>query len=179
MVEDARELEFAAHPWAEPNFARWGAQFSFASHRDWVEAIAFSADDQYIASGGNDRTIRIWRTDDGQLVRTMSGHASAVKVVAFSPQSHYLAGGGRDGQIKIWDWQTGVEVKALAGHTDSLTDLAWSPDGMKLASSGWDSKVRIWDFATASELHTLAHEGWVRAVACLPTAGICSAAAMI
>ena len=66
VVEDARELEFAAHPWAEPNFARWGAQFSFASHRDWVEAIAFSADDQYIASGGNDRTIRIWRTDDGR-----------------------------------------------------------------------------------------------------------------
>lgn len=168
VIGEEQELEFVAYPWAEPDFANWGTQFSFDSHLDLVAAIAFSADDKYIASGSNDRTIRIWRTDDGQLVRTMAGHKSAINAIAFSPQGHYLASGDRDGKIKIWDWQTGLEVKTLQGHTDLLTDLAWSPDGTKLASSGWDRKVRIWDFATGNELKSFTHESWVRAVAWSP-----------
>jgi WD40 repeat protein len=90
-VGEGQELEFVAYPWAEPDFSNWGVQFSFDSHLDWVEAIAFSADDRFVASGSSDRTIRIWRTDDGQLVRTLSGHTDAVKAIAFSPQGHYLA----------------------------------------------------------------------------------------
>ena len=168
VVGEDQELEFVAYPWAEPDFAKWGKQFSFDAHLDLVEAIAFTADDRYIASGGNDRTIRIWRTDDGQLVRTMFGHTSAIKVIAFSPQGHYLASGARDGKIKIWDWQTGLEIKTLQGHTNVLTDLAWSPDGTKLASSGWDREVRIWDFATGNELKSFTNESWVRAVAWSP-----------
>ena len=139
---DGKELEFAAYPWPEPDFASWGMQFSFANHLDWVETIAFSADDQYIASGSNDRTIRIWRAADGQLVRTLSGHAGGLKVVEFSPDGQLLAGGSRDGQIKIWDWQAGREIMTLPGHAISLTDLAWSPDRTKLASSGRDSRIR-------------------------------------
>ena len=165
VVGEDQEFEFMAYPWAEPDFANWGTQFSFDGHLDLVVAIAFSADDRYIATGSNDRTIRIWRTDDGQLVRTMTGHTSAIKVIAFSPQGHYLASGARDGKIKIWDWQTGLEVKTLQGHTNLLTDLAWSPDGTKLASSGWDREVRIWDFATGNELKSFTNESWMRAVA--------------
>ncbi len=168
VVGEDRSLEFMAYPWAEPDYANWGTQFSFDSHLDLVAAIAFSADDRYIASGGNDRTIKIWRTDDGQLVRTMTGHTSAINVIAFSPQGHYLATGASDGKIKIWDWQIGQEIKTLQGHTNLLTDLAWSPDGTKLASSGWDRKVRIWDFATGNELKSFTNESWVRAVAWSP-----------
>ena len=91
VVGEEQELGFVAYPWAEPDFANWGRQFSFDSHLDLVGAIAFSADDQYIASGSNDRTIRIWRTDDGRLVRTMFGHTSAINVLAFSPQGHYCS----------------------------------------------------------------------------------------
>lgn len=165
VVGEDREFVFTAYPWAEPDFTKWGMQFLFASHRDRVEAVAFTADDQYIASAGNDRTIRIWRAADGQLIRTMSGHTSAVKVIAFSPDGQYLASGGRDGKIIIWDWQTGLEIKTLPGHTDLVSGLAWSPDGTKLASSSWDRVVRIWDFAAGTELVAFRHESWVRAVA--------------
>ena len=168
VVEEDQELEFVAFPWAEPDFANWGKQFSFDGHLDLVAAIAFSADDRYVASGSNDRTIRVWRTNDGQLVRTMIGHTSAIKVIAFSPQGHYLASGARDGKIKIWDWQTGLEIKTLQGHTNLLTDLVWSPDGTKLASSGWDREVRIWDISTGNELNSFTNQSWVRAVAWSP-----------
>lgn len=167
-VGDGQDLEFTAYPWEEPDFANWGVQFSFDSHLDWVEAVALSADEQYIATGSNDRTIRIWRTSDGQLVRTMVGHTSGIKVIAFSPEGRYLASAGKDGQIKIWDWQAGLEIKTLNGHSDIITGLAWSPDGTRLASASWDRKVAIWDFATGNELNSFTHEGWVRVVAWSP-----------
>lgn len=168
VVGEDQTFEFVAYPWAEPDFAKWGKQFSFDSHLDLVESVAFSADDQYIASGSYDRTIRIWRIDDGQLMRTLSGHTSPIEVIAFSPQGHYLASGARDGRIKIWDWHTGLEVMTLSGHTNSLTDLAWSPDGTKIASSGWDREVRIWDSATGNELKSFTNESWVRTVSWSP-----------
>ncbi|NMB21417.1 MAG: WD40 repeat domain-containing protein, partial [Firmicutes bacterium] len=168
VIGEDQELEFVAYPWVEPDFAKWGKQFSFDSHLDLVAAIAFSADDRYIASGSNDRTIRIWRRSDGQLVRTMYGHTSAIKVVAFSPQGHYLASGARDGKIKIWNWQTGQEVRTLEGHANMLTDLIWSPDGTKLASSGWDREVRVWDVTTGRELKSFTHANWVRGVTWSP-----------
>ena len=165
ILGDDEKLEFVAYPWSEPDFAKWGTQFSFDSHLDLVAAIAFSADDQYIASGSNDRTIRIWRRSDGQLVRTLYGHTSAIKVLAFSPQGDSLASGARDGKIKLWDWQTGLEIKTLEGHANMLTDLVWSPDGTKLASSGWDRTVRIWERDTGAELVSFIHDNWVRTVA--------------
>ncbi len=164
-VGEKQELKFLALPWEETDFSNWGTQFSFASHSDRVGAIAFSPGDQYIASGSDDRTIRIWRANDGQIVRTMTGHTSAIKAMAFSPQGQYLASGAKDGGIIIWNWETGQEVIALTGHTDLITDLEWSPDGTKLASSGWDKKIRVWDFATGSEIRSFSNKSWVRTVA--------------
>lgn len=59
VVGAGQELEFEAHRWPEPDFANWGVRFSFADHLDWIEAIAFSPDDRYMATASNDRTIRI------------------------------------------------------------------------------------------------------------------------
>lgn len=168
VVGQSTEVEFDAYPWAEPDFSRWGVQFSFANHWDWVETMVFSPDDQYIVTGSNDRSIRIWRAADGQLIGTLGGHASGVKVMEFSPLGSHLASGSRDGKLKIWDWQAGREVMTLPGHAITLTDLAWSPDGTKLASSGRDNRIRIWDAASGAELQTFTDEKWVRTVAWSP-----------
>jgi len=168
VLEEGRELTFAAQAWPEPDFSQWGKQFAFDSHFDRVETVAFSADDQYIATGSSDRTIRIWRTSDGQLMGTIWGHTSVVKVISFSPQGDYLASATSNGEIKIWDWRTGWEIQSMHADTILLTDLAWSPDGGKLASSSWDGEVKVWDAVTGDELRTLTHEKWVRAVAWSP-----------
>ncbi|NLL42697.1 MAG: hypothetical protein GX251_05100, partial [Firmicutes bacterium] len=36
-VGEVQELEFVAYPWREPDFAKWGTQFSFDAHLDRVE----------------------------------------------------------------------------------------------------------------------------------------------
>ncbi len=49
-----------------------------------MTSVAISKDDRYIISGSSDFTIKIWESDNGNLIRTLIGHSDEVKCVAFS-----------------------------------------------------------------------------------------------
>ena len=50
-----------------------------------VGDVAFSPDGRWLASGSDDNKIRLWRTSDYELGKTLEGHAGYVNGVAFSP----------------------------------------------------------------------------------------------
>ena len=120
--------------------------------------MAFSHDGLYVATGGVDKTIKIWDVAEGRELRTLAGHTGGVKAVAFSPGSpavsqdrSLIASGGNDGRIILWETASGNEVTAFAGHTGAVTSIAFSRDGRWLASGGADFKVKLWNLATRSE----------------------------
>ena len=39
-----------------------------------VFSVAFSPDGQYVVSGSEDETVRLWSVESGELLRTMEGH---------------------------------------------------------------------------------------------------------
>src|SRR4051812_9113284 len=43
-------------------------------HSSFVKAIALSPDGQTLASGSDDKTIKLWDMRNGQLLRTLDGH---------------------------------------------------------------------------------------------------------
>ncbi|HOM05891.1 MAG TPA: WD40 repeat domain-containing protein [Candidatus Kapabacteria bacterium] len=59
-------------------------------HSDFVRSISISPDGQYIASGSLDKTINIWRANDGSLVRTINAGSSYIYSVCFSPMGNTL-----------------------------------------------------------------------------------------
>ena len=63
--------------------------------------MAFSPDEQTLASGSNDTTARLWRVSDGTLLCTLEGHTDPVLSVAFSPDGKTLASGGGY-QVRLW-----------------------------------------------------------------------------
>jgi WD40 repeat protein len=65
-------------------------------------SLAISSDSQIIASGGEDRTIKLWDLSTGTLLDTLTGHNGIVKTLAFSPDNQKLASGSEDNTIKIW-----------------------------------------------------------------------------
>jgi WD40 repeat protein len=55
-----------------------------------------------LASGSDDRTIRLWNVDERRAERTLVGHAKGVDSIAFSPDGSYLVSTSADETFKLW-----------------------------------------------------------------------------
>ncbi|MEV7738866.1 NB-ARC domain-containing protein [Streptomyces sp. NPDC088921] len=138
-------------------------------HTGLVSAVAISPDGTWLATGGDDRTVRIWDAATGQITATLTGHGSGVNAVAISPDGTWLATGGDDRTVRIWDAATVQITATLNGHAGRVNAVAISPDGTWLATGDNYGVVRIWDAATGQSTATLTcRDGRVYAVAISP-----------
>ena len=140
-------------------------------HTQSVNAVAFSPDNRWLASGGKDNVIKIWNLTNGNVLRTLYGHSSNINALAVSDDGKLLASGsgnvkddrdfgifikggvvgGEDNTVRIWDVQTGRELHVLRGHELPVGGVAFSHDGRFLTSVSGDS-VKMWDVAAGTEL---------------------------
>jgi WD40 repeat protein len=132
----------------------------------WVTAVAFSPDNEVLATGHDDGQVRLWTTADRDLVRELPAHPRPVSAVAFSPDGKRLATAGEDKLIHFWEDSIGQKLGTLTGHTDRIPALLWHPDGNRFYSAGWDTTVRVWDCSTGDPIILLnSHDTQVLALA--------------
>ena len=77
--------------------------------------MAYAPDGATLATGGGDRTVRIWDARTGQQQHEFAGHTGWVLAVAYAPDGATLATGGDDRTVRIWDARTGQQQQ-LAGR---------------------------------------------------------------
>ncbi|MBD2203040.1 serine/threonine protein kinase [Calothrix sp. FACHB-1219] len=124
-------------------------------HASDVNSVAFSPDGKTLASGSDDKTIKLWNVETKQEIRTLKGHLQWIWTVAFSPDGKTLASGGADRNIKLWNISTGEEIRTLKGHKDGIAAVAFSPDGNTLATASLDNTIKLWNVSTGAVISTL------------------------
>jgi WD40 repeat protein len=135
-------------------------------HTGSVSSVCFSADDKTLASGSEDRTIKLWDVASAQERATLKGHTGGVRSVCFSADGKILASGSEDRTIKLWDVASAQERVTLKGHTGKVGSVCFSPNRKTLASAGFDDDtVKLWDVETGQERLSLRqHIGFVWSV---------------
>ncbi len=144
-------------------------------HTRSANAVAFSPDNRWLASGGKDNVIKIWDLTTGNVLRTLYGHTTNVNALAVSPDGNLLAsgsgdindkrdlgtfqlggvvGGAEDNTVRIWSVQTGQQLQVLRGHGLPVGAVAFSSDGRSLTSVSGDA-VKVSDVAAGTELRSL------------------------
>ncbi len=117
-------------------------------HTGRVLSVAFHPQGTILASGGTDRTIRLWDVTTGHCLQTLYGHNSWVWAVAFSADGNWLGSASYDHSVRIWNPKTGDCVRVLEGHTSSVLAIAFHPTLKVLASCGYEKAIKIWDIET-------------------------------
>ncbi len=104
-----------------------------------VVSVAISAKGTYVATGGWDAFLRIWKVSDRTLV---GGHGiefdSTVRNVSFSPGEDVIAAGSEGGMLRIYRLPDLVKpLWEQTEHKDGVRALRFDREGRRLAS-GWN-----------------------------------------
>ncbi len=111
------------------------------SRRGDMHCLAFSPDSRSLASGGADKTVRLWDLGTGKQITSFRGHPDALAQVAFGPQGKQITSVDVTTAVRVWDIATARAVRAFehqqaAPHLPNWSAAAFSRGGRLLALSG-------------------------------------------
>jgi glucose repression regulatory protein TUP1 len=159
----------------------------------YIRSVSFSPDSRLVASGAEDRVIRLWDFIDERIVRVFTGHEADIYALDFAPSGELVVSGSGDCTARIWNVHQGNCVHVLV-HDEStpvlcangdvlaveaesvpsvprnsgdtgVTSVVFSPCSRFVATGSLDTFVRIFDVATGVLLDRLTgHEDSVYSV---------------
>jgi WD40 repeat protein len=135
--------------------ARTGARLPAApSHRESINAVAFSLDGSLIVTASNDHTAQVWDAATGKSIGPPLQHGGPVVSAGFSPDGARVITASQDQTARIWESRTGAPRGAPLRHDGRVVSAAFSADGLSALSASTDGTARIWDARTGMPIET-------------------------
>ncbi|KYQ89091.1 hypothetical protein DLAC_10322 [Tieghemostelium lacteum] len=125
--------------------------FKKTSYQGCILAMALSFDGKYLATGGDEKLLKIWDTETMQVVETFKGHKEVISALTFRKGTYTLYSGSHDRTLKIWDLSQMAFVDTRYGHQSPITSIdALSRE--RCVTAGTDKTCRIWKIPEESQL---------------------------
>ncbi|XP_053211123.1 WD repeat-containing protein 47-like isoform X2 [Panonychus citri] len=126
-------------------------------HKGSIYCLAWNASGDLLATGSNDKTIKLMRFDADRcdIVGTeadLTMHDGTVRDLCFmedltNGSNLLISGGAGDCKIYITDCETATPFQALSGHSGHILSLyTWG--GAMFVSGSQDRTIRFWDLRT-------------------------------
>lgn len=185
--------------WDVPKEAQQGSKkgstralYTRKAHDKDINAIEGGQSTHLFASASQDKTVKIWSTEEGEVQGILRGHRRGVWSVSFAPpntpiiqgeqgpvsgKGAVITGSG-DKTIKLWNLNDYTCLRTFEGHSHSVLKVSWlgippqeelSKKPVLFASAGGDGLVKIWNVNLGETECTLDnHEDRVWALAVHP-----------
>lgn len=172
--------------------AKSRAVFTRKAHDKDINALSVHHSGDLFASASQDKTVKIWSVEEGEVQGILRGHKRGVWSVQFSPanmptlqgddgpvtgKGAILTGSG-DKSVKLWSLSDYTCIRTFEGHSNSVLKVAWlnmpaqkeqRKKAVQFVTAGGDGLVKVWDANSGETECTLDnHEDRVWAVAVHP-----------
>ena len=130
------------------------ANFQKSKESNWGGrhfSTAFSPDEKQILSAGNDKLIRVWNIQNGELVRDIGQYDGDVLRMMITPDGTVYTTSA-DHSIRVHKFSDGKLQKTLTGHQDWVYSLALDPSTKILATGDHRGHVRLWNTDDGQEI---------------------------
>ncbi len=128
---------------------------SLTPYQNTLNALAFSPDGKWLASGSHDYKVQVWDVAKRQQRDSFAVEDHTIRALAFSADNKRLACAGTK-QVKVWDLATRKQIVSFERIVESWRP-AFSPDLKLLASPNYQ-EIDLWDTATGKERTILSEQ---------------------
>lgn len=133
-------------------------------HDSAIESIARNSDGTLFATGGEDRTIKVFDSDGRIMPSPRPLHSSRIWSLGFSFDNEMLASAGGDFIVAIWRVKDGQLIANCVGHNNLVLSVCWL-DNERLVSAGTDGTIRLWEAKSGNPLMIKPISGLIRGLA--------------
>jgi U3 small nucleolar RNA-associated protein 13 len=132
-----------------------------AAHSGPIYTVAVAPNDQYVATGGKDKSVNVWNITGKKIFReaALKGHRRGISCLAFSPVDRVLASASNDGSVRLWSLVSLTCLKALQVDRTSVLQLSFFNNGTQIVTGNAEGVLRVWAIASSesvwsAETHT-------------------------
>ncbi|GAB4518065.1 MAG: hypothetical protein OHK0046_25340 [Anaerolineae bacterium] len=129
-------------------------------HTANINAIAFSPDGRFLASGSDDTTVILWDISTGTALRTLSGHTGAVQAVQFNPlDGSTVLSASTDNASILWNTSDGsIRRRFSLGNNRTISRVQFNANGQRFITweqAGPDTVMTLWNVNNNQPITTI------------------------
>ncbi|XP_061697333.1 chromatin assembly factor 1 subunit B isoform X2 [Syngnathoides biaculeatus] len=143
---------------------------NLARHTKAVNVVRFSPSGEYLASGGDDAAILLWKLNDNKepeqapvfqeeedaqlnkeswsVAKTLRGHIEDVYDICWTRDGNCMVSGSVDNTAIMWDINKGQKLCILNDHKSYVQGVTWDPLGQYVATLSCDRVMRVYSTHT-------------------------------
>jgi WD40 repeat protein len=119
-----------------------------------LTSVEFGPEGRRIITGDNVGIVKIYDSQAGMIIRTLSGHTSGIEQIRFNHAGTFMATASKDKTVRLWNLNKLKEQPiVLSDHKDWVWSATFTPDDEQLLASvhsstetvkGVEHTIRAW-----------------------------------
>lgn len=150
-----RRSEEGAEYYAESSIPHMCKQ-RIPAHEGGCGAIVFEYNSTKLISGGQDRYVKMWDTNNGALVRTFEGCVGSVLDLSITSDNRTIIAASGSKNLVVWDASSGRTRHTLTGHMEKVVAVDVSKISSRhVVSAAYDRTIKVWDLQKGYCINTI------------------------
>eukprot|EP01126_Amoeba_proteus_P062326 TRINITY_DN8456_c0_g1_i4.p1 TRINITY_DN8456_c0_g1~~TRINITY_DN8456_c0_g1_i4.p1 ORF type:complete len:737 (-),score=150.98 TRINITY_DN8456_c0_g1_i4:285-2495(-) len=131
--------------------------FKQQGHLQEMSCLAYGPNGRYLATGGRDSKVKIWKTDDGFCFVTFTEHSGPITGITFGGAKQVVLSSSLDGTVRAFDLIRYRNFRIFTSPTPrQFSCVALDSSGEIVAAGCMDTfEIYIWDMQTGRLLDIL------------------------